>query len=158
MPSNPSNKLNKTELAKVAPIIAKLKRSIGSRYMSESERKALEKPSFWVSDAKPRRKADKAGNSEVVYKVSRLALSLGSIVKVGEFYMALSGIDKYGYAIELYDSEAKMIDSFRARKGIVECKLSDNIEVCLEIKEAFELGLEGKLKIVVGYVGLGPGQ
>jgi len=158
MPSNPSNKLNKTELAKVAPIIAKLKRSAVSRKVSASERKALGKPSFWVSDAKPRKKTDKAGNGEAVYKVPRLALSLGSIVRIGDFYMALSGIDADGYAIELYDSDTKLIDSFRARKGLVECKLSDNIEVCLEIKEEFELGLEGKLKIVVGYVGLGPGQ
>ena len=148
---------NKTELAKIASIIAKLKASINNE-MNESERKALKKPSFWISDAKASKKKDKAGNSVQIYEVSKLILSLGSIVKIGDFYIALSDIDKDGYAIEVYDSEAKSIDSFRVWKGIKECKLSENIEVCIEVMEQFDLGFEGTLKIVVGYIGSGPGQ
>jgi len=149
---------DKNELARVASIIAKLKGIADSRSMGEAERKALEKPSFWVSDVKVSRKKDRRGNRLTVYEIPRLVLSLGSIVKVRGFYLALSDIDEDGYAVEVYDSNAKKIGSFRARKDVKECKLADNLDICIEIKKESDLGFEGKLEIIMGYVGSGPGQ
>jgi tetratricopeptide (TPR) repeat protein len=138
---------NQNVAKQIQKIIRNLEKKVLAIEVFEDKRdvrqKLLDNPAFWIE--KP--KITKA-NGKTLYSLPRFVMSLGAIAKVENYYIVLSDIEDSEYEIEIYDMKANLLNKFRAKDKLNMCKISDNILMCLEIKTPFEIGFEGKLKIV----------